>query len=44
MKKNLRRLRGYLVKKTRDQCLFKGNLDENELLVNEYNMKDFDNC
>lgn len=37
IKKNLRKLRGYLVKKTRDQCMGKGNLDENELLIYESN-------
>jgi hypothetical protein len=29
IKRNLRKLRCYLVKKTRDHCMQKGNLDEN---------------
>jgi hypothetical protein len=41
IKRNLRKLRGYLVKKTRDQCMEKGNLDENELLIYESNQNYF---
>lgn len=41
MKRNLRKLRGYLVKKTRDKCMEKGNLDENELLMYESNQNYF---
>jgi hypothetical protein len=41
IKRNLRKLRGYLVKKTRDNCMEKGNLDENELLIYESNQNYF---
>lgn len=41
IKRNLRKLRGYLVKKARDQCMEKGNLDENELLIYESNQNYF---